>query len=38
MSKWKSKYTLICDINDQNPKYIFASKGTQAVYLNPTLQ
>ena len=29
---------LICDINDQNPTYIIASKGTQAAYLTPTLQ
>jgi hypothetical protein len=28
----------ICDIDDQNSKHMFASKGTHAVYLNPNLQ
>lgn len=25
----------ICDIDGQNTKHVFASKGTHAVYLNP---
>ena len=31
------KYSYVT-FDDQNSKYIFASKGTQAVYLNPNLQ
>ena len=27
----------IFNIDDQNTKYVFASKDTQAVYLNPNL-
>ena len=26
------------DIDDQNTKYVFASKGTWIVYLNPNLE
>ena len=29
---------LICDFDDQNAIYVFASKGTQAVYLNLIFQ
>lgn len=28
----------MCDIDDQNIKYVYASKGTRALYLNLNLQ
>ena len=37
MSRRKQKSTHVT-IDDLNTKYVFASKGTLAVYLNPNLQ
>ena len=33
-----NKNILVCDIDDQNAKYVFAFNGTQAVYLNLNFQ
>jgi hypothetical protein len=33
-----NKNVLVCDSDDQNAKYVIASKGTQAVYLNLNFQ
>ena len=38
MSRKKITKTIFsCDIDDQNIKYVYASKGTQAVFLNLNL-
>ena len=33
----RNKSILICDINDQNTKFVIAFKGTHVVYLNRNL-
>lgn len=38
MSRKKNKIVLMCDIDDQYTKHIFASKGTQSAYVNLNLQ
>ena len=35
---WRKKYMLTRGIDDQNTKWLFASKGTHITYLNLNIQ